>query len=144
LTTTPAPTPTAVPTADLSRLYGIGEIDRSLIRLVPTYGGLIPDPEQDALVVFLTDPEDQEVAEKAIAQVSGADGIPPGGVQVREADYTMAQLSAWYTVARQVVWPIANTLPSDLNEGRKRILFGVVTEYGKAQAQQALAEAGIP
>ena len=45
------------------------------------------------------------------------------------------QLSAWYEEAQRAVWPIDGVYPSNIDERRNRIVFGVQTSYVAQQAR---------
>ncbi len=113
---------------------------------VPGFGGMFFDPEDNnILYVYLLDPAEKEAAEEAMAEVFGPKLIPPGGIQVLQGQYSMAQLIEWYELMRDAVWSVPGVAGTDLHEGKNRIVIGMYPRRGaREEMEAALATLGIP
>jgi hypothetical protein len=110
---------------------------------VPGFGGYYID-STGRPTVWLTDPAQRPAAEAALAGFLASFGWTAADLQVRQADYSFAQLDAWYTAA----WPRALAVPgavfTDLDEGSNRLRFGGVDVAALSNIASTLANLGVP
>jgi hypothetical protein len=115
----------------------------AVAQAVPGFGGYFLD-ESGAPTVYLSDPSQRPAAEQALAGFLADQEMTAANLQVRQGSYGYAQLDAWYTLARPVVFQLPGIVLGDVDEGQNRLRFGV-SDAGAAQAvQSALDGLGIP
>lgn len=114
-------------------------------RLVPDFGGMSVDEDEQALDVYLLDPSAEKVAAvaSAITQVFGPI-VPAGGIRALEAQYGFSQLRGWYRALVGPILSIAGVVVTDIDEAANRLAIGIETPAAEPQIGEALSELGIP
>jgi hypothetical protein len=113
---------------------------------VAEFGGLYLEPtNNDIMYVYLTDASSELDAKQAIQTVLGASAFPPGRqIHVLEAQYSMRDLKAWYSLLLPAVWRIPSVVRTDLAEHLNRVKVAVEDPEAISQVRQAAGELGVP
>ncbi|MBM3924566.1 MAG: hypothetical protein FJ320_01045 [SAR202 cluster bacterium] len=166
-TATPTASPTLTPTAtatpslyegtDRERNYDQAQhkdMNEQLAEIgsrVPEFGGLFMSADQRVINVYWVGEQksgDIQRAQEAIADTFGTKRIPQDGIRLIQGDYTMAQLSDWYSKLRtQKLWQYGVNM-KDLDESKNRIFIGTEGDSPNEAAikavQEILANLNIP
>jgi hypothetical protein len=109
---------------------------------VPAFGGMFVDTD-GKLAIYLLDTTQGAAAEVAIAAVFGRERIPPGGIRVLQGQYSFLQLRDWYD-GMGAVLGVSGVTVTDIDEGRNRLLVGLVHMDKRGLVEQELGKLGIP
>lgn len=110
-------------------------------RQAPGFGGAFV--EDDTLTVYLTNPQDRPMAERALVALLGQENIPARGIQVRQGQYGFTELKAWQEQANAVL-DLPGVVFTDVDETQNRITVGVENRTVTGAVMQALLRLQIP
>lgn len=142
--------PTAAAPGDAPRLSASASVSSdpapdqmAVAAAVPGFGGYFIDAS-GAPTVHLVDASARPAAEQALAGFLADRGWTAEDLRVRAADYSYAQLDAWYRQVRPDAFAVSGMILGDVDEANNRIRFGVVDATAAASVRAVLAAAGIP
>ncbi|HEU0299906.1 MAG TPA: hypothetical protein VFR37_10635 [Longimicrobium sp.] len=115
----------------------------AVAQAVPGFGGYFID-ERGAPTVYLTDPAHRPAAEAALAGFLASYGWSAADLQVRQAQYSYAQLDAWYRGSWTRALALPGTVFGDVDEGSNRLRFGGVDAAAVTSIASTLASLGVP
>jgi hypothetical protein len=97
----------------------------------------------ETLKVYLVDPAQRDVAERAIAAIFGPESIPAGGVQVLPGRYNFAQLKTWHRRAA-ALFDLPGVVFTDVDDTANRLRIGVEQEALRDPVERELRGLSIP
>jgi hypothetical protein len=110
---------------------------------VPQFGGMFMSEDQQTLNVYyvgqLNEGTAQEL-EQSIVSTYGAKRIPPSGIRLIPADYSITQLTEWYTLMRQEVKSLPGVTSTGIDESGNRISVGVRNNEARDAIEGDLAK----
>lgn len=113
----------------------------AIARELPGFGGMFLD--HGVPTVYLANPAMLPMAERVLAgwKREHAGDLP---LQVRQGDFTYAQLDRWFTSATMEVLALDNAVFVDLDESTNRVLIGYERGSDVARIRAAAMKAGVP
>ncbi len=114
----------------------------AVAQAVPGFAGYFL--ENDAPIVYLTDPAERPAAEEALAGWLSSRGFTASDLQVRRADYDWVQLDAWHEAAWPAALSVTGAVLSDIDEANNRLRFGGVDATAVSEMTAVVAVAGVP
>lgn len=114
---------------------------------VPGFGGVFLSDNQTVLNIYLTENyADAAAQEEAREKVEKWFDVKPGlKLNVIKGDYTITQLSDWYTLMKSGgIWDQEGVIMIDLQEGANELYIGVVNEANVEPVYTFLEGIGIP
>jgi hypothetical protein len=125
------------------------ELFADVARMVPEFGGMYVDPQQDALVVFATSQPEGFVdrIRDALRQVFPPEDLvvlPLEHIVVSQARYGWLQLFDWYRTFNAEVTTIDSLSSRNISEGQNRLEFGLQDISEKSEVESELDRLGIP
>jgi hypothetical protein len=138
-------TPDAQPeTPDLRQLAQEPSPDpMAVARAVPGFGGLFLDASGRP-TVYLTDPRQRGVAERALTGFALSEGFSASELKVLKGDFDYLTLDRWHTRATPEALAVPGAVFADLDERSNRVRIGVEDGTAEAGVKQAIARLGIP
>ena len=115
---------------------------------VTEFGGFFfsRDGETDVLNIYLVsneaDTDKQEEAQNAVEDKFGA--VPGVRLNIIKGDYSIAQLSNWYSAMQDDVWANSHVTGTDLAEHRNRIEIGIDGMENRNDILSILTKLEIP
>jgi hypothetical protein len=137
--------PNATPaSAELQQVGQASSPDQlAVARVVQGFGGFFLDKD-GVPTVYMTDPRQRAVAERALAGTMRDLGFAPAQLRVLKGDFEYAQLDSWFTRALPALMAHPGAVFADLDEGSNRLRIGVATAAAEASASAELARLSIP
>jgi hypothetical protein len=144
-TVEPSPTPGTPPESpELQRLAQEPSPDPvALARVVPGFGGLFLDSSGKP-AVYLTDPNQRGVAERALAGFARSEGFSPTQLQIRKGDFDYLTLDAWAGRATPEALAVRGAVFVDLDERSNRLRIGVEDGTAESEVKKVTARLAIP
>jgi hypothetical protein len=110
-------------------------------RQAPGFGGAFVDG--DTLNVYLINLENRPLVERVLTAALAVEGLPSGGIQVRQGQYGFAQLKAWQEQAG-AVFDLPGVVFTDVDEKLNRVAIGVENKAASGAVMEALMRLQIP
>jgi hypothetical protein len=115
----------------------------ALARVVPGFGGLFLD-SSGRPAVYLTDPRQRGVAERALAGFARSEGFSPTQLQVLKGDFDYLTLDAWTGRATPEALAVRGAVFVDLDERSNRVRIGVEDGAAEGEVKKVIARLAIP
>ena len=128
------------PEADLSLTQQPTDL-AAISRQLPGFGGMFLD--HGVPTVYLANPATLPMAERVLGswKREHAGDVP---LQVRQGDFTYAQLDRWFNSATMEVLALDNAVFVDLDESTNRVLIGYERGSDVGRIRAAAMKAGVP
>lgn len=110
---------------------------------VAGFGGFYLDAS-GVPTVRLTDPGQRAAAARALGPWLAAEGLDAAGLKVVAAQFTYAQLDAWFASASTAAMALPGAVFADLDEAGNRLRIGVENAAAAAGVRAALTARGVP
>ncbi len=113
-----------------------------LARSVPGFGGLYLDA--GVPTVYLTDPRQRGLVERALGGYARGLGLAPAAIRVRQGRYDYQTLDRWFRRVSGEAFTVAGVVFVDLDEAANRVLIGVEHAAAGSSARGVAARLGVP
>jgi hypothetical protein len=114
--------------------------------LIPGFGGLYVDPDQDTLYVYMVGGQQGDLSQldQVLTNVLGADRPPESNLVVLPAQYSFLQLKGWQDYSDPILLTMPDVSSTGIHHTTNKLQIGVATQDAGAQVQQQLAALGVP
>jgi hypothetical protein len=125
----------------------VDDLFAEVAQKVPAFGGMFFDEEDNSILyLYLLNPTQKAIAERAIAAVFGPrlpGLIPPREVRVLQGQYSFLQLKQWHDRI-MTLFILPGVLMTDIDDGNNRLVVGVESIEMRSLVEQELDKLSIP